>query len=126
MQDILWMWNQELALLRIRKISALSGEFAGGYKVRYVLVLLKGARVIAAIGNKPRSAPTSALPWLNQIASSRISSKMPGVRKLLTAADYYPHFKMAGGQTRELRLADSALLEAIIRYLDEHMAFKNI
>ena len=45
-------------------------------------------------------------------------------RKTLTAADYYPAMKKSGGQTRELPLADSALLEAISRYLDVRMALK--
>ncbi len=45
-------------------------------------------------------------------------------RKTLTAPDYYPPIKKSGGQTRELPLAVSALLEAISRYLDERMALK--
>ena len=44
--------------------------------------------------------------------------------RTLTAADYYPPIKKSGGLTRELPLADSALLEAISRYLDERMALK--
>lgn len=43
-------------------------------------------------------------------------------RKSLIASDYYPSIKNTGGHTRELPLADSALLEAISRYLDERMA----
>ena len=47
---------QEMALLRIREIAALSDEFACGYKIKDVLVLpksfTKGARAMAAIGNK--------------------------------------------------------------------------
>ncbi len=46
-------------------------------------------------------------------------------RKTLIAADYYPPInKKSGGQTRELLLADSALLEAISRVLDERMTLK--
>ncbi len=47
---------QEMALLRIREIAALSAEFACGYKVKDVLVLpksfTKGALAMAAMGNK--------------------------------------------------------------------------
>ena len=47
---------QEMSLLRIREIAALSDEFACGYKIKDVLVLpksfTKGARAMAAIGNK--------------------------------------------------------------------------
>ena len=45
-------------------------------------------------------------------------------KKKLEASDYYPEIKKSGGQTRELPLADSALLEAISRYLNERMALK--
>ena len=44
--------------------------------------------------------------------------------KTLRAADYYPEQKKPGGQTRELPLTDSTLLEAISRYLDVRMANK--
>ena len=48
--------DQEMSLLRIREIAALSDEFPRGYKIEDFLILLKSltkdAHALAAIGNK--------------------------------------------------------------------------
>ncbi len=119
---------QEMALLRIREIAALSDEFARGYKIKDVLVLpksfTKGARAMAAIGNRTneRTSVRFTVAEFDRLVSK--ISKDARRKKKLDATDYYPAMKKSGGQTRELPLADSALLEAISRYLDERMAVK--
>jgi len=106
---------QEMALLRIREVAALSTEFACGYKIKDVLVLpksfTKGARATAAIGNKiyERTSVRFSVAEFDRLVK-RIA-KDARRKKSLDATDYYPAMKKSGGQTRELPLADSALLE---------------
>jgi integrase len=107
---------QEMALLRIREIAALSDEFARWYKIKDVLVLpksfTKGARAMAAIGNKTnkRTSVRFTVAEFDRLVAQIVKDARR--RKPLTAADYYPSIKKSGGQTRELPLADSALIEA--------------
>ena len=119
---------QEMSLLRIREIAALSDEFACGYKIKDVLVLpksfTKGARAMAAIGNKTNERTSVRFTVAEFDRLVKQIAKDARRRKTLTAADYYPPIKKSGGLTRELPLADSALLEAISRYLDERMTLK--
>ncbi len=119
---------QEMSLLRIREIAALSDEFACGYKIKDVLVLpksfTKGARAIAVIGNRTnaRTSVRFTVAEFDRLVAQ--IAKDARRRKTLTAANYYPPIKKSRGLTRELPLADSALLEAISRVLDERMALK--
>lgn len=117
---------QEMSLLRIREVATLSQEFSRGYQIKDVLVLpksfTKGARAMAANGNRT-NARTSVRFTIAEFDSlvARIGRDARN-GKTLRAADYYPELKKPGGQTRELPLADSALLDAISRYLDVRMA----
>jgi len=119
---------QEMALLRIREIAALSDDFACGYKIKDVLVLpksfTKGARAMAAIGNKTNERTSVRFTVAEFDRLVKQIAKDARRKKTLDATDYYPFIKKSAGQTRELPLADSALLEAISRYLDERMALK--
>lgn len=121
---------QEMALLRIREIATLSDEFSCGYKIKDVLVLpksfTKGARAMAAIGNKTneRTSVRFTVAEFDRLVA-QIAKDARRI-KTLDATDYYPVIKKSGGQTRELPLADSALLEAIARYLDERITLKKL
>jgi len=119
---------QEMALLRIREIATLSDEFSCGYKIKDVLVLpksfTKGARAMVAIGNRTNERTSVRFTVAEFDRLVKQIARDARRRKTLTAADYYPAVKKSGGQTRELPLADSALLEAISRYLDERMTLK--
>jgi len=119
---------QEMSLLRIREIAALSDEFSCGYKIKDVLVLpksfTKGARAMAAIGNKTNERTSVRFTVAEFDRLVKQIAKDARRKKKLDATDYHPAIKKSGGHTRELPLADSALLEAISRYLDERMALK--
>lgn len=119
---------QEMALLRVREIAALSDEFASGYKIKDVLVLpksfTKGARAMAAMGNKTNERTSVRFTVAEFDRLVKQIAKDARRKKKLEASDYYPTIKKSGGQTRELPLADSALLEAISRYLDERLGLK--
>ncbi len=84
----------------------------------------KGARAMAAIGNKTnkRTSVRFTVAEFDRLVAQIVKDARG--RKPLPAADYYPSIKKSGGQTRELPLADSALIEAFSRYLDERMALK--
>ncbi len=111
--------------MRVREIAALSQEFPRGYKIKDVLVLPKscteGARAMAANGHKTneRTSVRFDIAEFDRLVAK--IAKDARRRKSLTPSDYYPSLKKSGGQTRELPLADSALLESISRYLDERM-----
>ena len=119
---------QEMSLLRIREVATLSHEFSRGYKIKDVLVLpksfTKGARAMAALGNKTneRTSVRFTVAEFDRLVTQ--IAKDARRRKSIEASDYYPAIKKTGGQTRELPMADSALLEAISRYLDERMTLK--
>lgn len=117
---------QEMALLRIREICTLSHEFSRGYKIKDVLVLpksfTKGARAMSRIGSNStdRTSVRFTVAEFDRLVAKIASDAIE--RKALNASDYYPPIKKSGGQTRELPIADSALLAAISRYLDERMS----
>lgn len=119
---------QEMALLRIREVATLSAEFSRGYRIKDVLVLpksfTKGARATSAIGNKStdRTSVRFTIAEFDRLIAQ--VAKDAAQNKSVSPADYYPPLKKSGGLTRELPLEDSALLEAIARYLDERMAQK--
>lgn len=117
---------QEMALLRIREVAELGQEFPRGYKIKDVLVLpksfTKGARAMAAVGNKTneRTSVRFTVAEFDRIVKK--IARDAKSNKAVDSTDYYPALKKSGGQTRELPLADSALLDAITRYLDVRMA----
>ena len=75
---------QEMSLLRIREIAAVNDEFPRGYKLKDVLVLpksfTKGARAIAAIGNKVNERTSVRFTVAELITWSSRSLKKPGIR----------------------------------------------
>ena len=117
-----------MALLRISEIAALCDKFSRDYNIKDVLVLpksiTKGARAMAAIGNKTNERTSVRFTVAEFDRLVKQIAKDARRRITLTAVDYYPSNKKSGGLTRELPLADSVLLEAISRYLDERMALK--
>jgi len=79
---------------------------------------------MAAIGNKVNERTSVRFTVAEFDRLVKQIAKDARRKKRLVATDYYPVIKKSAGQTRELPLADSALLEAISRYLDERMALK--
>ena len=81
---------------------------------------------MAAIGNKtnePTSVRFTVAEFDRLVAQI---AKDASCTKTLDATDYYTVIKKPGGQTRELPLVDSALLEAIARHLDERITLKKL
>lgn len=119
---------QEMSLLRIREVATLAHDFPRGYQVKDVLVLpksfTKGARAMAANGNRTnaRTSVRFTVAEFDRLVAKIGRDARAG--KTLSVDDYYPEQKRPGGQTRELPLADSSLLEAISRYLDVRMTHK--
>ena len=79
---------------------------------------------MAAIGNKTNERTSVRFTVAEFVRLVKQIAKDARRRKSLTAADYYRPIKKSGGLTREPPLADSALLAAISRYLDELMTLK--
>ena len=112
---------QEISLLRIREVADTGAQFNRGYKLKDMLILpkafTKGARATAAVKrDSVRTSVRFSVDEFDRIV--RLVEKATKAGKSIDPSDYYPEIKQKSGKTRQLPLADSALLASISQYLD--------
>lgn len=111
---------QELSLLRIREVAHTGPEYPSGYEIKDVLVLpksfTKGARASNTTRKSVRTSVRFSMAEFDRVI--RLVEKAAKAGHDINPADYYPELVERKGKTRELPLADEALLCSVSRYLD--------
>lgn len=111
---------QEISLLRVREMAHTGPEYAKGYEIKDVLVLpksfTKGARATSSARESVRTSVRFSVSEFDRIV--RLIEKAAKAGHVINPADYYPKLVERKGKTRELPLADDALLRALARYLN--------